>query len=297
MRTTSEAHKTVLGVIGGSGFYRIDALSGVEEVSVKTPFGPPSDQIVTGRLGDVGVAFLPRHGAGHRLAPHEVPQRANIWAFASLGVRQVISISAVGSLREEIAPLHIVIPDQIIDRTRRPSTFFEGGIVGHIGFDTPFCPTLSRHLAGSAEGVGVSVHRRGTLVVIDGPAFSTRAESELYRDWGADIIGMTAAPEAKLAREAGMCYATLACVTDYDTWHATEEKVSVELILANLGRNVDNARRAVLAAAASLPEWQSCTCRLAPKDAVVTPVDIVPEETKARLGPIFDRMTEAGAGS
>jgi 5'-methylthioadenosine phosphorylase len=290
-----DTDKAVLGVIGGSGFYQIDALRGVEELALKTPFGPPSDRIVTGRLSNVSVAFLPRHGAGHRLAPHEVPQRANIWAFASLGVRQVISISAVGSLREPIAPLHIVIPDQIIDRTRRPSTFFENGIVGHIGFDAPFCTNLSRVLAGAAEGAGAAVHRRGTLVVIDGPAFSTRAESELYRDWGADIIGMTAAPEAKLAREAGMCYATLACVTDYDTWHATEEKVSVELILANLSRNVDNARRAVVAAATSLPQWQNCTCRLAPGDAVVTSLDLVPEETKARLGPILERVREAGA--
>ena len=288
----AEANQALLGIIGGSGFYKIDAISGAEEIDVRTPFGPPSDRILTGSLGGIRVAFLPRHGAGHRLAPHEVPQRANIWAFASLGVRQIISISAVGSLREEIAPLHIVIPDQIVDRTRRPSTFFEGGIVGHIGFDAPFCPTLSPVLAGSLEGTGVSVHRRGTLVVIDGPAFSTRAESDLYRDWGADIIGMTAAPEAKLAREAGMCYATLACVTDYDTWHATEEKVSVELILTNLARNVDNARRAVQAAAPALPEWQRCTCRLAAKDAVVTPLDLVSEETKARLGPIFERIED-----
>jgi 5'-methylthioadenosine phosphorylase len=292
----AEESRASLGVIGGSGFYQIDGLKDMETVVVQTPFGPASDSFLVGRLGNVRVAFLPRHGAGHRLAPHEVPQRANIWGFAALGVRQLISISAVGSLREEIAPLHIVIPDQIIDRTRRLSTFFEGGIVGHIAFDAPFCPTLSRVLADAVEGADVEVHRRGTLVVIDGPAFSTRAESELYRAWGADIIGMTAAPEAKLAREAGMCYATLACVTDYDTWHATEEKVSVELILANLSRNVANARKAVVKAAASLPEWQACTCPTATRNAVVTPLDLVPEETKARLGPILERIEQVAGG-
>ena len=289
----AEEPRAELAVVGGSGFYALDGLSEVEEVRIETPFGAPSDDFIVGKLGAVGVAFLPRHGAGHRLAPHEVPQRANIWALAALGVRQVISISAVGSLREEIAPLHIVVPDQIIDRTRRPSTFFENGIVGHIPFDMPFCPTMSALLAAKAGEAGAVVHRRGTLVVIDGPAFSTRAESELYRDWGADIIGMTAAPEAKLAREAGICYATLACVTDYDTWHATEEKVSVELILANLERNVATARSAVTAAVSALPDWRACTCHQAARQAIVTAPAAIGEDVRSRLAPILARIEES----
>ena len=292
MSGTRATMAATMAVIGGSGFYEIDGLSGVQAVEVDTPFGAPSDSIVLGTLGDTRIAFLPRHGVGHRLLPSELPQRANIWALASLGVQHVVSVSAVGSLREEIAPLHMVVPDQLIDRTHgRPSTFFGRGIVAHIAFDTPFCPNLSAALAGSAAEAGVVAHRRGTYVVMEGPAFSTRAESELHRSWDAAIIGMTALPEAKLAREAGMCYATLACVTDYDTWHAEHESVNVEMILQNLRRNVANAKRIIAGVAASLPA-RSCACQDALATAIVTPLDLVPEQVKRDLAPILARRLE-----
>ena len=286
--------RAALGVVGGSGFYHIDGLEDVEEVAVETPFGAPSDAFMLGTLGGVWTAFLPRHGVGHRILPGEVPQRANIWALASLGVRHVISVSAVGSLKERIEPLHMVVPDQLIDRTsgQRASTFFGRGIVAHIAFDTPYCPALSGVVAGAADGAGVTAHRGGTLVVVEGPAFSTRAESELYRSWDADIIGMTALPEAKLAREAGMCYATLACVTDYDTWHESHARVSAELIIANLRENVGHARAIVAAVAGSLPAEPSCSCASALADAIVTPLHIVPDETKRDLAPILARYLE-----
>jgi len=282
-----------LAVIGGSGFYEMDGIGDVESVRVETPFGSPSDAIVIGTLAGVRTAFLPRHGVGHRILPGEVPQRANIWALASLGVESIISVSAVGSLKEEIAPLHMVVPDQLIDRTRgaRPSTFFGRGIVAHIAFDTPFCPRLSETLSGATAAAGVAAHQRGTMVVIEGPAFSTRAESELYRSWGADVIGMTALPEAKLAREAGICYATLACVTDYDTWHDGHEAVSVEMIVANLRRNVEHAKRIVAATAATLPA-RTCACADALATAIITPLDLVPEQTKRDLAPILARRME-----
>lgn len=285
--------KARFAVIGGSGFYEMDGITDVESISIDTPFGATSDDIVVGTLSGVRTAFLPRHGVGHRILPGELPQRANIWALASLGVEQVLSVSAVGSLKEEVAPLHMVVPDQIIDRTRggRPSTFFGNGIVAHIAFDTPFCPALSAAVA-DAAAAGVATHRGGTLVVMEGPAFSTRAESELYRGWGADVIGMTALPEAKLAREAGMCYATLACVTDYDTWHETHEVVSADLIIANLRRNVANARRIAASVAAALPA-RSCACREALTNAIVTPLDLVPEETKRNLAPVLARYLQA----
>ena len=280
-------------VIGGSGFYEMDGIDDVESVTVDTPFGATSDAIVIGTLAGVRTAFLPRHGVGHRILPGELPQRANIWALATLGIEHVLSVSAVGSLKEEVEPLHMVVPDQIIDRTRggRPSTFFGRGIVAHIAFDTPFCPTLSAIVAGAASA-GVTTHRGGTLVVMEGPAFSTRAESELYRGWAADVIGMTALPEAKLAREAGMCYATLACVTDYDTWHATHDVVSADLIIANLRRNVANARRIAASVAAALPA-RTCGCRDALTNAIVTPLDLVPDETKRDLAPILARYLQA----
>jgi 5'-methylthioadenosine phosphorylase len=279
-----------MAVIGGSGFYEIDGLSDVHAVEVDTPFGAPSDSIVLGRLGDVRLAFLPRHGVGHRILPSEVPQRANIWALASLGVQYVVSVSAVGSLREEIEPLHMLVPDQLIDRTHgRPSTFFGRGIAAHIAFDAPFCPDLSAILAETACAADVTTHRGGTYVVMEGPAFSTRAESELHRSWGADVIGMTALPEAKLVREAGMCYATLACVTDYDTWHAVHESVSVEMILSNLLRNVGNAKRIIGGVAASLP-GRVCACKDALASAIVTPLDLVPEQVKRDLAPILARL-------
>lgn len=280
-------------IIGGSGFYEMDGISDVERVTIDTPYGATSDAIVVGTLAGVRTAFLPRHGVGHRILPGELPQRANIWALATLDVEYVLSVSAVGSLKEEIEPLHMVVPDQIIDRTRggRPSTFFGNGIVAHIAFDTPFCPNLSAVVVG-ASAAGGPTHRGGTLVVVEGPAFSTRAESELYRTWGADVIGMTALPEAKLAREAGMCYATLACVTDYDTWHETHDVVSADMIIANLRRNVANARRIAASVAAALPA-RTCACRDALTSAIVTPLDLVPDDTKRNLAPILARYLQA----
>ncbi len=280
--------QATFAVIGGSGFYEIDGLTGVDSVAIDTPFGATSDRIVLGTLDGVRMAFLPRHGIGHRILPGEIPQRANIWALASLGVEYIASVSAVGSLREQIVPLHMVVPDQLIDRTggRRPSTFFGRGIVAHIGFDTPFCPALSTTLFDATRASDTKAHRGGTAVVIEGPAFSTRAESELYRSWGADIIGMTALPEAKLAREAGICYAMLACVTDYDTWRDGHANVSVEMVIENLRHNVANARGIVARAARALPE-RVCACASALSNAIITPMDQVPEATKRDLAPIL----------
>ena len=239
-------------VIGGSGFYQMEGLADVEELRIDTPYGPTSDAIVAGELDGQRVAFLPRHGVGHRLLPSEIPARANIYALKQLGVEFIISVSAVGSLREEIEPLHMVIPDQLIDRTRgRPSTFFGDGLVAHIGFADPFCPRLRRRSPAATVRPAQLSTRERPLVVIEGPAFSTRAESNLYRSWGATIIGMTALPEAKLAREAEICYAILACSTDYDVWHHTAGDVTAEMIVANLLRNVEVSRQAVRLALAA----------------------------------------------
>jgi 5'-methylthioadenosine phosphorylase len=277
-------------VIGGSGFYQMDGLSDTEELRVDTPYGPTSDVIVAGTLDGQRIAFLPRHGAGHRILPSELPVRANIHALKQLGVEFIISVSAVGSLREEIEPLHMVIPDQLLDRTRgRPSTFFGDGLAAHIGFADPFCPRLRDTVSGCTRESGAVVHEAGTLVVIDGPAFSTRAESNLYRSWGGTVIGMTALPEAKLAREAEICYAVLACSTDYDVWHDTEADVTADMIVANLMRNVETSRRAVRLALSRLPAVRDCICSDALRDAIVTNLGLVPEETKARLAPIISK--------
>ena len=287
-----------LGVIGGSGLYQMDGLVDVEEVSVQTPFGPPSDAITLGRLGDTPMAFLPRHGRGHRLNPTEVPSRANIHALKSLGVEWVISVSAVGSLREHLAPLDLVIPDQLFDRTKsRPNTFFEGGVVVHASFADPFCPHLSGLLTEAAAGLGdVKAHRGGTYVCIEGPLFSTKAESRIYRQLGCDVIGMTALPEAKLAREAELCYATVACITDYDVWHETEEPVTVEMVVANLARNAANAQRIIRAVAAQLPADRSavtCECDHALANAILTDRAIIPAPVRERyrllLGKYLDQ--------
>jgi 5'-methylthioadenosine phosphorylase len=277
-------------VIGGSGFYRMEGLTDIEEIAVDTPFGPPSDTIVVGTLDGERVAFLPRHGAGHRILPSEIPARANVYALKRLGVEYIIGISAVGSLREDIEPLHMVVPDQIIDRTRgRPSTFFGDGLVAHVAFADPFCPALRGVLRDSARETEATVHSGGTYVVMEGPAFSTRAESNLYRSWGADVIGMTALPEAKLAREAEICYAILASATDYDCWHDTHEDVTAEMIVSNLAKNVEASRQAVRRALSRLPDTRRCVCATALKDALVTPLDLVPEETRKRLWPLIDR--------
>jgi 5'-methylthioadenosine phosphorylase len=285
-----------VAVIGGSGFYDMEGLTELEEVRQSTPFGDPSDSIVLGTLEGVRVAFLPRHGRGHRILPTEVPARANIYALKSLGVEFIISVSAVGSLREEFQPLHLVVPDQIIDRTRaRASTFFGGGLVAHVAMADPFCPVLSEIVYESARDAGATVRRGGTLVVMEGPAFSTRAESHLYRSWGADLIGMTALPESKLAREAEICYVTLASVTDYDTWYEAHAEVTAEMILNNLSRNVATCRRVVANAVRRLPETRRCFCATALDDALVTPLRLVPDQTKRALAPIIGRFL-AGAG-
>ena len=264
-----------LGIIGGSGLYQMEGLTDLREAEISTPFGSPSDALTLGMLGDVPVAFVPRHGRGHRLNPSEVPSRANIYALKCLGVEWVISVSAVGSLREDVAPLDLVIPNQIFDRTKsRPNSFFEGGVVVHAAFADPFCPHLSHQLFDAASALdGVRAHRAGTYVCIEGPLFSTRAESRVYRQLGFDVIGMTALPEAKLAREAELCYATVACVTDYDVWHESEQAVSVDLVVANLKRNIANAARIIRTVAPLLPTDRSavpCACQDALANAIMT---------------------------
>ena len=286
-----------VAVIGGSGFYGMAQLTDAQEIRVETPFGPPSDAILVGTLDGERVAFLPRHGRGHRILPSELPARANIYALKLLGVEVVIGVSAVGSLREDIEPLHLVVPDQVIDRTRgRTSTFFGEGLVAHIAFADPFCPALRDVLVGSARAAGATVHRGGTYVVMEGPAFSSRAESNLYRSWGADVIGMTALPEAKLAREAEMCYGILACATDYDVWHDAHADVTAEMIVANLRKNVAVSQQAVRLALSRLPAQRACPCATALRDALVTPMELVPPETLKRLGPIIARYARARVG-
>ena len=260
-----------IAVIGGSGLYVIEGLSDVETVDVGTPFGAPSDSIVLGELSGVRVAFLPRHGRGHRLNPTNIPVRANIFALKTLGVQRVISVSAVGSLKEEFAPLDLVIPSQLIDRTRlRHNTFFDDHIVAHVGIADPFCPDASQTIQRVAQSMGVNVHPDGTMVVMEGPAFSTRAESFMYRSWGADIIGMTALPEAKLAREAEMCYATMAWITDYDVWRANTEEVSVEAVVKNLLQNVATSKEIIAAVVPAMSGGRTCSCGSALKDAIIT---------------------------
>jgi 5'-methylthioadenosine phosphorylase len=279
-----------VAVIGGSGLYEMEGLAQVRQVTVTTPFGDPSDVIIVGWLEGVPVAFLPRHGRGHRINPSQVPARANIYALKSLGVERVISVSAVGSLREEVHPLDMVVPDQLIDRTRgRPNTFFEDGIVAHVSLADPFCPVLSRAVADSAAAVGATVHRGGTYVVMEGPAFSTRAESHLYRSWGASVIGMTALPEAKLAREAELCYAVLACATDYDVWNHAAEDVSVEAVVANLQKNVATSREILRRVLPRLPQQRSCSCATALRHAIITAPARIPKEARERLGPLIGR--------
>ncbi len=238
--------ETKVGIIGGSGLYQLEGMTKVRKVRVKTPFGDPSDAFTLGHLEGVNVAFLPRHGVGHRIMPTELPSKANIYAFKSLGVEYIIAISTVGSLKEKIRPTDIVIPDQIIDRTTlRPNTFFGNGIVGHIAFADPYCPDLGDVLYDAAHKTGARVHDGGTCIVMEGPQFSTRAESELYRSWGADVILMTALPEAKLAREAEICYGMMAIVTDYDCWNEVSETVSAEMVISNLMKTLETAKKAL----------------------------------------------------
>lgn len=291
LRYDGDSAVSLIGVIGGSGLYEIAGLENTRRVEIDTPFGAPSDAYVLGLLGGRDVAFLPRHGAGHRILPSELNFRANIYGFKSLGADAIFSVSAVGSLREEIVPGHVVIPDQLIDRTRgRISTFFGGGIVAHVSFADPYCPVLSSMLAGAAREAGAGkVHERGTYVCMEGPLFSTRAESHLYRSWGADVIGMTNLQEAKLAREAEICFATLALATDYDCWRSHDESVQIEDVLRILQENADLAKRTVAVAASRIDASRTCACRTALENAIITDRAKIPAERLEALGPIVDR--------
>lgn len=270
--------------MGGSGLYEMEGLSDVKTVSVETPWGKPSSSLVTGTLGSVRMVFLPRHGTGHTISPPEINFRANIYAMKAMGVERIISVSAVGSLKEEIEPGHIVIPDQFIDNTkRRPSTFFEGGIVAHVSMADPVCSVLSGCLREAALGCGGTVHSGGTYVCIEGPQFSTRTESHLYREWGADIIGMTAMPEAKLAREAEICYSIIALCTDYDCWNEDHDDVTVSDIIEIMNRNVETAKKVVAAVVDTIPEERGCPCEIALGNSVITSSDCVAEETRNKF--------------
>ena len=286
-----ERPSALLAVIGGSGFYRMPGLDDVEPWSPQTPFGPTSDEIIIGTLHGKRVAFLPRHGTGHRLMPHEIPVRANIWALKALGVQGIMAVSAVGSLREEIVPGHMVVPDQIIDRTRagRPTTFFGDGIVVHVGFADPFCADLSGRLVSAADEIGQPVHAGGAYIAMEGPLFSTRAESKLYRSWDASIIGMTAVPEAKLAREAELAYAMLATATDYDVWHESEADVTAAAVSEIVAQNVASAQRIVAAVARDLPaDWVS-SAEGALEGAIMTDPKRIPAETRERYALLIDK--------
>ncbi len=279
-----------IGVIGGSGLYQMEGLTGVVSVELDTPFGKPSDALVLGSLEGVPVAFLPRHARGHRLNPTQIPVRANIYALKSLGVERIISVSAVGSLKEEFAPLDLVVPDQLIDRTRlRESTFFDQGIVVHISVAEPYCSATRQVIHDSAQEMGIQAHSGGTMVVMEGPAFSTKAESFMYRSWGAGLIGMTALPEAKLAREAEICYATMAWVTDYDCWRESEEAVTAEMIIETLLQNVATSKDLLRKVVPVLAGERDCPCVSALSTAIITPPDSVPEEIKRKLAPIVSK--------
>ena len=272
-----------IGIIGGSGIYDIEGVENVETVGIDTPFGKPSDKIIVGVLKGVKFAFLPRHGRGHKISPSELNFRANIYAFKKLGVEKVLSISAVGSLKEELKPRDFVIPDQLFDRTKnRASTFFGDGIVAHVGFAEPFCPKFSKIAYETAKQIGINVHKGGTYICMEGPQFSTKAESSVYRGLGFSIVGMTALPEAKLAREAEMCYVTVALVTDYDCWKEDEE-VSVEKILANLSANSDNAKKFIKTILPKLAETSVCSCQSALAMSIVTSADAIPKETLKKV--------------
>jgi 5'-methylthioadenosine phosphorylase len=279
-----------IGIIGGSGLYDMAELTGREERCVDTPFGEPSAPYVIGTLRGQQVAFLARHGAGHRLLPSELNFRANIYGFKTLGVEYILSASAVGSLKQEYKPLDLVIPDQFVDRTRgRTSTFFGQGLVAHVGFAHPFCAPLSDLAFRASQAAGASVHKGGTYVCMEGPQFSTLAESKLYRSWGMDIIGMTNLQEAKLAREAEICYTTIALVTDYDCWHPDHDQVTVDMIIANLVQNAKTAQQVIANAVSALPFERQCECATALKHAIITRPEAVPAEIKQELGPIVGK--------
>ena len=281
----------ILGVIGGSGLYAMKDLKVVDKVSVETPFGEPSDQIVIGDLEGTRMAFLPRHGVGHRITPSEINYRANIYALKKLGVERIISVSAVGSMKEEIVPGHIVVPDQFIDRTmHRQASFFGNGIVGHVSLADPICDELHETVLESSQQAGATVHPHGTYLCMEGPQFSTRAESFLYRSWGVEVIGMTNLTEAKLAREAGICYVTIALATDYDCWHEEEEAVTLEAILEIMHNNVELAQEILKKIVQKPVLKRSCACGEAAKNAVVTDRKLIPGKLKKDLEIIFGKL-------
>jgi len=283
--------RATIGILGGTGLYEIEGFREKREVRLRTPFGEPSCAYVVGTLEGRPVAFLARHGQGHRLLPAEVNYRANIFGFKKLGVARLISVNSVGSLREEIRPRDMVLPLQFFDRTRRPNTFFGAGLVAHVSLAQPVCPELAKVLHEAATGLGLRSHLGGTYVCIDGPAFSTKAESLAYRAWGGDVIGMTAVTEAKLCREAEICYATLSLATDYDVWHETEETVTVELVLQNLSANIANAKAVIKRALGVLgPRSEAgCDCSLGLKNAIVTAPGAIPAATRRKLGLLVDK--------
>jgi 5'-methylthioadenosine phosphorylase len=286
----SQDHGAVVGVIGGSGLYEMDGLTQVREVALSTPFGAPSDAYIEGRLGDLRMVFLPRHGRGHRISPSELNFRANIWGLKRLGVTHVVSISAVGSMREDIAPGDFVVIDQFFDRTRhRADTFFGDGIVAHVLFADPVCPDLRGHLLAACAAVGVTVHDGGTYLNMEGPQFSTLAESRIYRQWGVDVIGMTNLQEAKLAREAELCYATLAMATDYDCWHEHHDDVTVEAVLAVAHRNVGRARSVIRDVAGRIAAGPACRYAEALKHAIMTAPEHITPAIRDRLGLLIDK--------
>jgi 5'-methylthioadenosine phosphorylase len=289
-----KSERASVGIIGGSGLYEMDGLQDVTEVQVDTPFGKPSDAFILGTLEGTRVAFLARHARGHRLLPSELPFRANLWAMKSLGVERILSVSAVGSLKEQYEPLHMVVPDQFLDRTfARPSTFFGNGLVAHVGFARPFCGPLSAGLTAACREAGAIVHVGGTYVCMEGPQFSTLAESNLYRSWGMDLIGMTNLQEAKLAREAEICYATLAMVTDYDCWHPGHDAVTVDQVISVLTQNAARAKAVLKEAVRRIPPGpRGCECARALAHAIMTPKELVPEQTKRDLAPIIGRYIQ-----
>ncbi|MHB8482220.1 MAG: S-methyl-5'-thioadenosine phosphorylase [Nitrospiria bacterium] len=279
-----------IGVIGGSGLYEMEGLTGIRKVTVKTPFGAPSGPFITGILERHPVAFLSRHGMGHKLLPSEINYCANIYGMKTLGVERIISVSAVGSMKEHIRPGHLVIPDQFYDHTRhRKSTFFGDGIVAHVSFAHPVCPELAAHLFQAGEEIRSTVHRGGTYLCMEGPQFSTRAESDIYRSWGVDVIGMTNVTEAKLAREAEICYSTIALATDYDCWHEEEESVNVENVLKILSQNVLMSKKLIKQAVPKLGEERKCSCSIALKDAIITARKAVPAKIKLKLKPLIQK--------
>jgi 5'-methylthioadenosine phosphorylase len=289
----TDTHAPTLGIIGGSGLYQMAGLTSVEEHDLDTPFGKPSDAIVVGTLSGTRVAFLARHGRGHRLSPTEVNYRANIYALKHLGVERVVAVSACGSLREDYAPGDLVIPDQIFDNTRgRARSFFGDGLVAHVGVADPFCPTLSDQLYQAVQSTGARVHRGGAFITIEGPRFSTKAESHTFRKWGMSLIGMTTSPEAFLAREAELCYACMAHVTDYDVWHVSEAPVTVDMVIRVLRENTATAQRALAAVAAQPANRENCPCPSALHDALITDRAHIPASARERLGLLVGRYLQ-----